>query len=104
MFSPSNRRSVRTRSLRARLIAAAGSRAPNPADALAQVRFLDRHGFSGPDAVLAAIAVAELGPDHGFEVGLTALVRGPAPGPPQGAGDPVPPADADDRAATSGGR
>lgn len=101
----------------ARLIATAGPRAPNPANSLAQVSFLEEHGFSGPDAVLAFITVtrytigstleqqsardgstilvpgedvldgadrlariadvvAELGPEHEFEVGLVALVRG----------------------------
>jgi TetR/AcrR family tetracycline transcriptional repressor len=104
----------------ARLVASSGSRAPNPANAIAQVGLLQAHGFSGPDAVLAFIAVsrytigstveqqsapdgsaitldagdsdedadrlativravAALGPDHEFEVGLTALVRGLAP-------------------------
>lgn len=105
----------------ARLIAAGGSRALSPANAVAQVGFLERHGFSGPDAVLAFIAVsrytigstieqqsardgsaivlpgddelpgadrlaritatvAAMGPDHEFDVGLSALVRGLAPG------------------------
>jgi TetR/AcrR family transcriptional regulator, tetracycline repressor protein len=106
----------------ARLIAAAGPRVPNPANALAQLSFLQEQGFSGTDAALAFIAVsrytigstleqqsardgsaivvpgehelpgahrlariadalAALGPDHEFEVGLAALVRGLAPGP-----------------------
>lgn len=101
----------------ARLIAAVGSRALSPGNALVQISFLARHGFSGPDAILAfiavsrytigstleqqsardgsaivvptgdelagadwlrhiAAAVAELGPEHEFEVGLAALVRG----------------------------
>jgi TetR/AcrR family tetracycline transcriptional repressor len=101
----------------ARLIAGAGPRAPNPANALAQLSFLEQHGFAEPDAALAFIAVsrytigstleqqsagalvgsrddpaegadrlvrladalAALGPDHEFEVGLAALVRGFAP-------------------------
>lgn len=120
-FLARNARSMRRAMLTvrdgARLIASAGSRAPNPANALAQVRHLEQHGFSGPNAALAFIAVsrytigstleqqtardgativvpgpdelddvarlariadtiAELGPDHEFEVGLTALVRG----------------------------
>ncbi|MBM6398808.1 TetR/AcrR family transcriptional regulator C-terminal domain-containing protein [Phycicoccus sonneratiae] len=104
----------------ARLVASSGSRAPNVANAVAQVAFLESEGFSGPDAVLAfiavsrytigatleqqsapggnaievaepdvvpgaehlaelAAAVAALGPEHEFEVGLAALVRGLAP-------------------------
>jgi TetR/AcrR family transcriptional regulator, tetracycline repressor protein len=103
----------------ARLVASSGSRAPNVANAVAQVAFLEAEGFDGPDAVLAFIAVsrytigatleqqsapgggaiavedavpgaerlaelaatvARLGPEHEFEVGLAALVRGLAPG------------------------
>lgn len=101
----------------ARLIASTRSRAPDPANALAQLTHLEQHGFSGPNAALAYIAVtrytlgstleqqaardgstivvpgpdelegagrlariadviAELGPDHEFEVGLVALVHG----------------------------
>ncbi|MCE0762284.1 TetR/AcrR family transcriptional regulator C-terminal domain-containing protein [Pseudonocardia kujensis] len=137
----------------ARLIATAGARAPNPANSLAQVSFLEGHGFSGPDAVLAAIAVsrytigstleqqsardgtailvpgedelpgadrfariaetvAELGPDHEFEIGLAALVRGLAPSPRRGAeesasrrgSDPAPPVAVEEPAPTSDGR
>ncbi|MFE6971649.1 TetR/AcrR family transcriptional regulator C-terminal domain-containing protein [Isoptericola sp. NPDC057653] len=42
----------------ARLVASTGPRAPNPANALAQVELLERHGFAGVDAVLAYIAVS----------------------------------------------
>src|SRR3954452_25594667 len=42
----------------ARLVAAAGSRALSPQNALVQVDFLEGHGLSGPDAVLAFIAVS----------------------------------------------
>jgi TetR/AcrR family tetracycline transcriptional repressor len=41
----------------ARLVASAGPRAPNLANAVAQVAHLEAQGFSGPDAVLAFIAV-----------------------------------------------
>jgi TetR/AcrR family tetracycline transcriptional repressor len=104
----------------ARLLASTGPRAPNLANSVAQVAHLEAHGFTGPDAVLAFIAVsrytigatleeqttpsgqpimadggdavegadrlaravravADLGPEHEFETGLTALVRGLAP-------------------------
>ncbi|HEY3505758.1 MAG TPA: TetR/AcrR family transcriptional regulator C-terminal domain-containing protein [Actinocatenispora sp.] len=42
----------------ARLLALAGPRAPELANAMAQVSFLERHGFSGTDAVLAYVAVS----------------------------------------------
>ena len=111
----------------ARLVASAGPRSPAVETAVAQVRLLERDGFTGPQAVLALIAVsrytigsaleqetsrdgaeivvhagggspgrgpdpeaashlaavarevAALGPDHEFEVGLAALLRGLAP-------------------------
>ena len=42
----------------ARLIASAGPRAPHVANAIAQVDFLERQGFSGTAAILAFIAVS----------------------------------------------
>jgi TetR/AcrR family tetracycline transcriptional repressor len=42
----------------ARLVAVAGPRAPHVANAIAQVDFLERHGFSGTGAILAFIAVS----------------------------------------------
>ncbi|MFI2366221.1 TetR/AcrR family transcriptional regulator C-terminal domain-containing protein [Promicromonospora sp. NPDC019610] len=104
----------------ARLIASTGPRAPNLANSVAQVAHLEAQGFTGPEAVLAFIAVsrytigatleeqsapggqavlaegadavdgadhladvvravADLGPEHEFDVGLTALVRGLTP-------------------------
>lgn len=42
----------------ARLIALAGPRAPDLENAIAQVTFLERHGFDGPDAILAYVAVS----------------------------------------------
>lgn len=42
----------------ARLLASAGSRSPNPDNAIAQVRLLEEAGFTGPDAALAMIAVS----------------------------------------------
>jgi TetR/AcrR family tetracycline transcriptional repressor len=42
----------------ARLIALAGPRAPELGNAIAQVTFLERHGFGGPDAILAYVAVS----------------------------------------------
>ncbi|QIM22766.1 TetR family transcriptional regulator [Phycicoccus sp. HDW14] len=128
-FLTRNARSLRRAMLSvrdgARLVASSGSRAPNVANAVAQVAFLESEGFGGPEAVLAFIAVSRytigstleqqsapggsdieldgggtdgggavpgadrlaalaaevtaLGPDHEFEVGLAALVRGLAP-------------------------
>ncbi|HWD80920.1 MAG TPA: TetR/AcrR family transcriptional regulator C-terminal domain-containing protein [Kribbella sp.] len=101
----------------ARLVALAGPRAPELGNAIAQVSFLERHGFTGADAILAYVAVsrytigctleqqtardgstislpdvpeadhlrtlagqvAQLGPDHEFTFGLTALVNGLIP-------------------------
>ncbi|WP_027341396.1 TetR/AcrR family transcriptional regulator C-terminal domain-containing protein [Hamadaea tsunoensis] len=99
----------------ARLVAATGPRAPEPASALARIEFLEHHGFTAAGAVLASIAVSRyvlgcvleqqlaptqaitpsayaeqppdrlqriseeivrLGPDHEFDVGLQALLRG----------------------------
>lgn len=61
-FLERNARSMRRAMLAvrdgARLISSAGSRAPNPGNALAQLSHLERHGFSGPNAALAYIAVA----------------------------------------------
>ncbi|MGA8112807.1 MAG: TetR/AcrR family transcriptional regulator C-terminal domain-containing protein [Actinocatenispora sp.] len=42
----------------ARLVAVAGTRAPHLANAVAQVTFLERHGFRGTTAILAFIAVS----------------------------------------------
>ncbi|MGZ0148338.1 TetR/AcrR family transcriptional regulator C-terminal domain-containing protein [Kribbella sp. WER1] len=42
----------------ARLLAVAGPRAPELGTAIAQVSFLERHGFAGADAVLAFVAVS----------------------------------------------
>jgi TetR/AcrR family tetracycline transcriptional repressor len=103
----------------ARLIAATGPRAPEPASALTRIEFLERQGFTAVQAVLASIAVSRyvigcvleqqlapapaiaapapapddsppgserlqriseqilrLGPDHEFDAGLQALLRG----------------------------
>ena len=101
----------------ARLIASGGPRSPSIDNAIAQIGLLERSGFTGPDAILAFIAVSRytigaaleqqtardggaivlptepthagavhvaeiaakvtaLGPDHEFEVGLSALVNG----------------------------
>jgi len=61
-FLDRNARSLRRAMLSvrdgARLLAMAGSRSPNVSNAVAQVRFLERHGFSGPNAILAFIAVS----------------------------------------------
>lgn len=124
-FVARNARSLRRAMLRvrdgARLIASTGSRSPGLDNATAQVALLETAGFSGPDAVLALIAVSRytigcaveqqtardggdivlptartdpaaehlvditrqvvaLGPDHEFETGLAALLRGLDPG------------------------
>lgn len=42
----------------ARLLALAGPRAPELGNAIAQVSFLERHGFSGTGAILAFVAVS----------------------------------------------
>ncbi|GAA1608533.1 tetracycline resistance transcriptional repressor TetR(A) [Kribbella karoonensis] len=42
----------------ARLLAVAGPRAPELGNAIAQVSFLERHGFTGADAILAFVAVS----------------------------------------------
>ncbi|WP_427885003.1 TetR/AcrR family transcriptional regulator C-terminal domain-containing protein [Kribbella sp. GL6] len=42
----------------ARLLAVAGPRAPKLGNALAQVTFLEHHGFTGTDAILAYVAVS----------------------------------------------
>lgn len=42
----------------ARLLALAGPRAPELANAIAQVSFLERHGFTGTGAILAYVAVS----------------------------------------------
>ncbi|WP_203662589.1 TetR/AcrR family transcriptional regulator C-terminal domain-containing protein [Actinocatenispora rupis] len=42
----------------ARLLALAGPRAPQLANAVAQVSFLEAHGFTGADAILAYVAVS----------------------------------------------
>ncbi|HZX04596.1 TetR/AcrR family transcriptional regulator C-terminal domain-containing protein [Kribbella sp.] len=42
----------------ARLLAVAGPRAPELGNAIAQVSFLEQHGFTGADAVLAFVAVS----------------------------------------------
>ncbi len=120
-FLTRNARSLRRAMLSvrdgARLIATAGPRSPDVDNAIGQVDLLERHGFTGPNAVLAFITTSRytigaaleeqtardgsaivlpgdrrdeaavhlvdlaaqvnaLGPDHEFEVGLTALVHG----------------------------
>jgi TetR/AcrR family transcriptional regulator, tetracycline repressor protein len=61
-FLTRNARSLRRAMLAvrdgARLIASTAPRAPNLANAIAQVAFLEAQGFSGPDAVLSSIAVS----------------------------------------------
>lgn len=42
----------------ARLLAVAGPRAPELGTAIAQVSFLEQHGFTGADAILAYVAVS----------------------------------------------
>ncbi|MFD7154757.1 TetR/AcrR family transcriptional regulator C-terminal domain-containing protein [Kribbella sp. NPDC059898] len=42
----------------ARLLAVAGPRAPKLGNAIAQVSFLEQHGFTGADAILAYVAVS----------------------------------------------
>lgn len=42
----------------ARLVALAGPRAPELGNAIAQVAFLEHHGFTGADAILAYVAVS----------------------------------------------
>lgn len=61
-FVTRNARSLRRAMLRvrdgARLIASAGSRSPHIDNAIAQVTLLEEAGFSGPEAILALIAVS----------------------------------------------
>jgi TetR/AcrR family transcriptional regulator, tetracycline repressor protein len=61
-FLTRNARSMRRALLHvrdgARLTAATGPRAPEPSVALARIDFLERHGFTATDAVLASIAVS----------------------------------------------
>lgn len=72
----------------ARLIAGAGPRAPQLGNAVAQVDFLEQHGFRGTSAILAYIAVSR------YTIGATLEQQSSAGTPILAAGEPVP-ADAD---------
>lgn len=69
----------------ARLIATAGPRAPHLANAIAQVGFLEQHGFSGTGAILAFIAVSR------YTIGATLEQQSAAGTTILAAADPVPP-------------